>query len=395
MPGAIVVATTERCTSLPPSDMPRVLFFDWTLGGHHELYLDRLVRFLPPAATPVVAAPSRVVASLAPLGIEVIDLGEARPRLDTARYFDRAVGAARREEVRLFRHAIARSRSDLAVHTFADGLLRDLATGPPLPAPAALLLFRPRAHYPRMFDSGLSARERVLGEIYERLLSRWRRRADAHAVLTLDECATERWRTRRGAPAVWLPEPPVLEPAPAVNTRHGAALFGSLGPRKGLDHLAAAARQPGAELSLILAGATVPGFEAQLAHIVSTIRSAGVEVELHTGWRDERAALELLARARCVVLPYVNHYGMSRVLLEATYSGTPVVAGKGGLIGHLVKTHGIGTTADLSDPADLRAAIDRICHDQATWERCHARTAVFAERYSPSSFTSALETALL
>ncbi len=370
--------------------MTRVLLFDWTAGAHNELYLERFAGGVPDHMTAIVASPSATAARMGKRGIEVHDLGDPRPRMDTAHHMQREVNMTARRELDLFREAITRSRPDYAVHMYADGMLRQLVRAPTLPARVSLLLFRPRAHYPASYDTRLPARQRILGAAYELLVRRWRQRVDAHAILTLDEAAADRWGSARGAPAVWVPEPPVSAPARSGQFRRGATLFGSLAPRKGIDRLVAAASIAGDELSLTLAGSVTPGFDQALTSFVTELRAQGVAVELRAAWHNENAAIELLGKARCVVLPYVAHYGMSRVLLEAAHAGTPVVTHDHGMLGHLVTTHGIGIAVNIDSPKDLRQAIDALCHDDQHWETYHRATKPFAQRYSHEAFKASL-----
>jgi glycosyltransferase involved in cell wall biosynthesis len=369
----------------------RILLFDWNAGGHHALYLERLAAGLPRDARAIVAAPSRAAAALREAGIDSLDLGPPRPKLDASRHLRRNVARLAREDFARFSSAIAATRPTHAVHMFADGILREAVRAPKAPARVSLLLFRPRHHYPSAYNTSLSPRERALAAAYEILVRRWRTRADAHSILTLDEVAARHWAKAPGAPAVWLPEPPVLAACPANKPRNGAVVFGSLGPRKGLDRVVASALVEGRQLSLTLAGSVVPGFESELDTLTAHLRSNGASVDVRPTWHTEAEAVDLLADSRCAVLPYVDHYGMSRVLLEAAHAGTPVVVHDHGLLGHLVKSHRIGSAVDTRSPVELRRAIDALCHDPEHWERCHRATSVFVSHYSRAHFAQVLE----
>jgi hypothetical protein len=73
----------------------------------------------------------------------------------------------------------------------------------------------------------------------------------------------------------------------------------------------------------------------------------GARVELRPRLHSEVEGLRALASARCALLPYHRHSGMSRVLLEACSAGTPVIADNFGLLGYLVRTHGPGIGSRL------------------------------------------------
>ena len=93
----------------------------------------------------------------------------------------------------------------------------------------------------------------------------------------------------------------------------------------------------------------------------------------------EVEGLAVLGAARCAVLPYPRHAGMSRVLVESAATGTPVVAHDWGLLGHLVRTHGLGVTVDSSDAAALRTAVLSLSETDAQRRYAHA-LARFAAR---------------
>jgi glycosyltransferase involved in cell wall biosynthesis len=373
----------------------RILIFDWTSGGHHELYVELFVRAVRESLTPIVAGPTSLTKKFEANGVEAFDLGPPRPRLDASRRMQRAVVQLARREVELFREAIVASRCTYAVHLFADGIMRQLLTTRRLPAKTAVLLFRPRFHYPSLYSTPQTTKERVLGLGYEGAVWGWRQRPDAHAVLTLDEGAANRWARQRGARSVWIPEPPVLTDPSVDGSREGVGLFGSLGPRKGIDRLARAAQIDGTDLSLTIAGNVVPGYEGTLMRLAFEIRSADVDLNVRARLHGEHEVTELFQRMRCVVLPYVNHIGMSRVLLEATRCGTPVVVQNHGLIGFLVREYGIGIAVDTDHPEEFRGAMRKLCHDDACWRKHHQAALEFAERYTMVSFQASLRDAFL
>jgi glycosyltransferase involved in cell wall biosynthesis len=176
--------------------------------------------------------------------------------------------------------------------------------------------------------------------------------------------------------------------------RNGAIVYGRLAPRKGLDRLAAAAAVAGPTLSLTLAGDLAPGFEDEFAGVVGRMRTTGAILTLLPSRQEESDGLTLLAAARCAVLPYVSHYGMSRVLLEAACAGTPVVASRQGLLGHLVQKFGLGASVDVRSPVAMRHAIDTLCHDDDTWQQSHLAAHAFARRYAQERFRDTLANVL-
>ena len=362
----------------------RIALFEAGTGGHRPIYIRRFVEALSPVSDVVLAIADETAAVLGDLPAEVIPLG-SRPLEPRGRSF-RAVFA---EELASF-HAVA-GRADHAIHLFADHLLRQLAFAPTAPAPTSLLVFYPRAHYPTAFGTRLAPSDRLVARAKDLVLSRWRRRRDAHAVWSLDEAAARIWASRSGATARWLPEPPVAQlPAGPDVVRSGCVLYGALTQYKGIDRLRDAVAHDASGLHLILAGYIERDYEEALVGHVAAIRAAGVALDLRTEHHSEAEGLRLLAGARCVVIPYHRHAGMSRVLLEAAVARTPVVVDRFGLLGHLTATHGLGVVVDADDPRALREAILGFtsgAEQTASYEPALRR---FAERYSVPAFETAL-----
>lgn len=369
-----------------------ILLFDWTPGGHHALYLRRLSEALCEPADVVIAAPESAQDSLGDLDARFLSLGEARPAVDLDRPLGPQHHTLAERELDLLAQAVEETAPDNVLHPYGDPIIRRLVDRPALRAPLSLLLFFPRAHYPAAFQTRLDARERLHAVFLEHLVRRWRRRPDAHAILALDEFATARWAARRGAPAYWIPEPPVGPlPRPPLD-RSGCVLFGALAPRKGITWLAQAIARAPSDTRVTLAGGVEAGAEALVADAVKRMTSAGADVDLRDRWHDELEGLAVLAGARCAVLPYPRHYGMSRVLLEAAAVGTPVVVHDFGLLAHLVRTYELGRVVDCSDPVALRDTILDLTADGEAPSRYAEALAAFAERHSREHFREAVHT---
>jgi glycosyltransferase involved in cell wall biosynthesis len=361
----------------------RILLFDWYSGGHHAGYLARFTRVLSADHEVVVCAPPSDLAAAEAAGATVDPIDETFPLADTSSRLSRARRAALREEIDLLRARVRRHDADHAVHMFADGVLRGLV-GRDVGAPLTALLFRPR------WDFAHGGRERGMALVYETAVAAWRRGRGAHSLLTLDPVAARRWGRLGGAPAFHLPEPPVEEPAPTAAVRSGVAMFGSLAPRKGIEHAARALEGYAEPVRFVLAGSVADGYGPELDSLAATMRRAAVDVDLRARPHDEAQGLQVLAGARAVLLPYVGHVGMSRVLLEAAVAGTPVVAHEDGLLGHLVRTRGLGLAVDCRDPSAFAAAIGQLVDDETAVDRHAPALAEFAAEHSPERFAAAL-----
>jgi glycosyltransferase involved in cell wall biosynthesis len=369
---------------------PRVLLFDWQASGHHPLYASRIAGALAGHAQVFVAAPQDLFERATFSACDRIILSDSRPSHDFSRRLSRDVRRAKRLEIRRFKDAIRESHATHALHLFGDPVLAALTLMPLSRVRISILLFRPRAHYPAAFGTHLTRRQRLSAIGYERILDVWRRRYDSHAVLTLDPEAARGWNVRRGAPATWLPEPFVAGDAPPRERSADAALYGSLGPRKGLHLLATALERTDALRRIIVAGRPEPGSEFRVESDVARIRATGRTVDLRPFGHTELQGLGVLAEAPLTLVPYQSHWGMSRVLLEAAVSGSAVVGTSHGLLGHLIRTYPLGWTADCHDPTAFAAALTCAAQRNDTDEAALSRgREMFLADFSRQAFDDA------
>lgn len=366
----------------------RVLLYDWLVSGHHENHVRRYTEALQDDHDVVVAVPDELAERVGDLPVEMVPLGPAPDVVDTTRYLSRAARGAARRELDLFREAIRRARPDHAVALYGDGLVRTLAGSPRSEVPATLSIFRPRAHYPQLYGASQTPRERLAARAFDGAVQRWRRRADAHALLTLDAGAAEWWSRTPGAAAYWLPEPllPAARRPRATAERSGCMVFGALAPRKGIELIEAAITLEPTSLRLVLAGAVEPSYASRLDAAVSAMRAAAATVELTGRWLADQEAVDALAGARCAVLPYPRHYGSSGVLAEAAAVRTPLLVHDWGLLAHEVRAHGLGEAVDCTDPGRLRAAMLRFWEEPGALERHAHALDRYAARHAPQAF---------
>lgn len=364
----------------------RITLFDWTAGGHHSLYVRRFVEALRSSVDVVVAAPDETLLELGDLEVESFSLGAARPSVDMKRPLPRQNRELAERELDLFVDACVQTHPDHVVHLYADPVIRRLVSRPALPTPVTLCVFFPRAHYPKSYASPLMPRELLRARFLEHLVTRWRRRSDAYALFALDEEAVRSWSTRGGAPPYWLPEPPIAPLSIDLQSeRDGCVLYGTLAARKGLEVVANAVALGPSTLKIVLGGDVEPDFRDPLAGYVDVMEKAGATVEVRAHRHSESEGLRMLAGSRCALLPYLEKYGMSRVLLEAASVRTPVIAHRTGLVGDLVRRHSLGLTVDCTDPFALREAMVEMTERSVTtsFEEALER---FAARYSADHF---------
>jgi glycosyltransferase involved in cell wall biosynthesis len=204
----------------------------------------------------------------------------------------------------------------------------------------------------------------------------------------MDPGAAARWSQRRGCKAVWLPDAPPSLPPPSPGTRDGCLLFGYLEPRKGVGLLARALGEGANGLSVTIAGSPAPEYREQLEGELDEMRAGGVQVDAQLRRISDAEAATSLASARCVVLPYLDHYGSSGVLAESAALQTPVVSTGEGLLGHTVREYRLGLTVDPTDAAALRAAILEL-NQAGSGERFAQGMRRYIEAHSPEAFAAA------
>lgn len=362
----------------------KIVLFDWTTGGHHSRYVQRVAEALVNHAEVIAAVPARTAAELT--GVRVHQLPDERPQVDRARRLGPQHQALAAAELRHFQAVTHELKPDHIVHMYGDPIIRWLIREQPTSVSVSLIMFFVRAHYNRLYRTRLGLKERARAAFQVHLIHTWRRRPDAHALLCLDEGAQEFLSAQPGAPVQWFPEPPVQGAWQPTAERAGCVLYGALSSRKGIDLLTRAAAAPGAPLRFVLAGAVEDGFEAALEDAVAAIRRAGCEVDLRARQHDESEGLGVMAQAKCVVLPYPTHFGMSRVLLEAATVGTPVVAHSQGLLGHLVRQWGLGLAVDCRDPVALRHALTSLVSRPDAVHEHAERLRRFTARYTDEAF---------
>lgn len=371
----------------------RVCIFDWNGGGHNPGLMLRFTEALAPEVEVVLAAPDRELEEVGDRGSGRYPLGEPRPRPARPGRYQRNGEIVHkremaREELGMVERACKDTDADHLILTYADPVLRQLARWRPLPCPHSIVVMKPRAHYPSLYGTRLEPKDRLSAVFQDRLVSRWRKRNDAFAVFTMDPGAARRWSQQRGCRAIWLPDAAPSLPAPAPRSRDGCLLFGYIEPRKGVGLLARALSEGAADLRLTIAGSVAPEYREQLEKELDAMRAGKVRVNAQLRRISDAEAATELASARCVVLPYVDHYGSSGILAEAAAAQTPVVSTDEGLLGHTVREYGLGLTVDPTDPDGLRHAILELNQEDGG-HRFAAGMQGYLEKHSSEAFRRA------
>lgn len=168
--------------------------------------------------------------------------------------------------------------------------------------------------------------------------------------------------------------------------------YGSLSERKGVAPLieAVASRTCPPEVAVLLAGGQDDFTRAVLASPAArALRIAGRLYE-RVGFLDDQDESLVHAAADLAWAGYLRFYGMSGVLLQAAAGGLPVIGSREGLVGWLIRQHGLGVDVDVTDAGDVAAGIARLAGDPSARAAAAARGRELARRHTPEAFGAAI-----
>jgi len=277
------------------------------------------------------------------------------------------------------RRYLRRSGADAGFFLSLDLLSLPLALGLGIgERPLSGILFRPSIHYSALGDYRPSWQEKARDMRKDLLYRLMLRNRHVRTVLSLDPFFPRHAAAHyaRGDKVLPIPDPafPLIGSAVSNSSalqfppagRIGLLLFGYLTERKGplvvLDALRLLHEHIAERIAVLFAGRTDPAIRETIDARRSALHSERPGLWFHIEDRRlERAELEALVTQSDIVLaPYQRFVGSSGVLLWAARAARPVLAQDFGLIGRLIRDHGLGAVADSCDPAALARAIERM-----------------------------------
>ena len=142
-------------------------------------------------------------------------------------------------------------------------------------------------------------------------------------------------------------------------------LFGHITRRKGAGNLLRALellpRQVCQLTSLAIVGKVEDGYRAELAQAVArTLQGTSARVVVVDEFVKDETVERLIRTASVVMAPYLEHEGMSGVLLHAAAQGKPVVTSTHGLIGMLTRENKLGFAVDCGHPGEIARALNEL-----------------------------------
>jgi colanic acid biosynthesis glycosyl transferase WcaI len=274
------------------------------------------------------------------------------------------------------------------------------------------ILFRPSVHYHEIGEYRPSLTEKLRDWRKAVLYRGMLRNRAVDTVLTLDpffaDFATEHYPGGKKVGVVPDPAFPVATipanddrmPAALPQDRHILLLFGALTERKGVLHLLDALRllpsSVESKIAVIIAGRVAQDISVRFAEKVAAVRreKATLWLKVEDRWLSSTEIATLVQRSDIVLAPYQRFVGSSGVLLWAAHAGKPLLTQDYGLLGRLVRDHGLGVAVDTGNPADIAAAITgMITQNPQTLVDAKAAAAFVSQR-TPETFASHIYTSL-
>lgn len=274
------------------------------------------------------------------------------------------------------------------------------------------ILFRPSVHYHQIGDYRPSLAEKLRDWRKAVLYRGMLRNPAVDTVLTLDpffaDFAMEHYAGGEKVgvvpdpafPATAIPANDDRMPAVLPADRHILLLFGALTERKGVLHLLEALRLlPSAtagRIAVVIAGRVASDISARFAEKEAAVRREQPELwlKVENRWLSSAEIAALVQRCDIVLAPYQRFVGSSGVLLWAAHAGKPLLTQDYGLLGRLVRDHGLGVTVDTGNPNDLAAAIAGMITQNPQTLVDAKSAAAFVSQRTPETFASHIYTSL-
>jgi len=261
---------------------------------------------------------------------------------------------------------------------------------------AGVLLIR-YFHCPHMGikTEPLSKRDQLMGWVFKRLL----RISNLKKLMVIDPTLAD-YPRQFGIPhaekVTYVPDAssfsapiPVESPRAALGVPSDKFVilnYGALSHRKGVLEGIAGLAHPSCpqNVALLLAGKQDEDIEEVLRGEIAAKLIAAGRLFVLNHYLSELEESTVFQACDAVWLGYKKFYGMSGVLVQTASSGKPCLAMDQGLVGHLVKTNGLGLTVEISDPAAVAGAMKTLA--KADHDEYAARGRAFAANHAPHLF---------
>jgi len=397
---------------------PKLVLFDFDLGGHHGSYIQHLIEYWYkqnfPGSLEIVVRPEFFDLHTDPvelashyqssnLKFTAITQDEAHSIDQGQSSFDRFIRKFKRWQ--LFRKYATCLGATHALFLYFDSCELPLAFGAKAPCPFSGIYFRPTFHYREFPRYHPSQRERIQ-QIRERIiLNRILKNPQLKTIFCLDPFAVKHLEQMSGSVKVtYLPDPVQLKNTPSIkpeqlrqrleiqSNRKIFLLFGALDGRKGIDQLLEAvallSNEVCTKICLVLAGGTHPNEQARIRdQIGKTCANKSVQIVEDYRFIPEAEVPAYFQLADVVLAPYQRHVGMSGILLLAAAAGKPVLSSNYGLMGELVRRYQLGIAIDSSSSEGIAKALSRSLNEAPETWGDRAQMKRFVEQNSVEQYT--------
>jgi glycosyltransferase involved in cell wall biosynthesis len=227
-------------------------------------------------------------------------------------------------------------------------------------------------------DSGLCAASAALRPVQSWVLDRlrtWDQRAASRVDHYIANSAITRERIRQfyGRDASIVHPPVDVERFTPAEPEDWFVVVGAVVRHKRVDLALEAARRAGVRLKVVGTGPDLPRLASESAAFADFL-----------GWVDDATLIRLLPRARALIVPNVEEFGIAAV--EAQAAGRPVVGLRAGGTGETVIDGETGVLLESQDPESFAQALGDVDFDAFSPERAVQNAA----RYSPERFRTKL-----
>ena len=366
----------------------RTMFFEVASRGHRLDYIQRLLGAI--AEREVLGS---IVFVLGPDFSQALDdelLASAQRSSDVEVIYmtDREMrrcrskgGLRRRLNTYLtFERYFKATGADLGFVNYLDTVLFGMALTPFARSKKAVagILFRPTVHYPSLGMASLEgvsfcerSREWFSLKGHDMIYRTGLKSPRVKTILSLDPLFPEFARTQYsgGHKVQILPEPYSAETPESLDLPRGDRttflLFGSISRRKGLletlDALVHLTPEEVSRVRLVVAGRLADDIRVSAADRIDRVRRVHprLELDIRNRYIPDNELKTLVKKCDVILAPYLRHVGSSGTLVWAAHYRRPVISQRYGLMGALVKRHGLGLACDPEDSIALAECIRR------------------------------------
>ena len=365
---------------------PNILFFNLGVGGHYPNYVQYLIEywseeklsgnfyivvlqeFLEKHERIVTLAESYEEKNIKFVSITAEEEGQLKTKKSK---LDKFLSDFQEWKL-LCKYASALKATKCSV-AIIDRYLVPIAISDRCPCPVSGIYYRPSLHYVKFSNYQPSWKDKLQHFREKFLLSRVMHKKNVKTLFFLDSFAVSylNEKYQGNAKAIYLPDPvkvydksnfelnKIREGIGISPERKIFLLQGVLNdPRRGVKQLLEAIDLLPSnlcqKLCLLLIGEATTLKRSEYNYKIQEIcHSKPVEIIARYEFIKERELHQYFNLADAILAPHQRHVGMSGTLILAAAAGKPILSSNYGLIGEVVKQHGLGLTVDATVPGEI------------------------------------------